>query len=41
MITQADFTTGAYFFLLAGGIIVTVGGIVIYLNKKFKYQKKK
>ncbi len=36
MITQADITTGAYFFLVAGGIITAMGAIVVYLHKKSK-----
>lgn len=41
MITQADITTGAYFFMAAGAIITSIGGIIIYLHFKSKYPNKK
>ncbi len=40
MITQADITTGAYFYLVAGGIITSMGAVIVYLLKSKKHDSK-
>ncbi len=38
-INQADITTSAYLFLITGGLIVLMGAVVVFLNKKTKRKK--
>lgn len=41
MITQSDWTTVSYLFLVVSGIIALLGSLIVYFNRKSKTKKRR